>query len=253
MRRLASLAVALLTVAPCASAGHLRVLFVGNSYTSVNNLPGMLSALARSLGDVAETVMVAPGGYTLRQHSEDADTLATINAGSWDIMVLQEQSQMPELAQDQVEQFILPYALTLSKAVHRASPAARTVFYETWGRRAGDAQFCKVRPEVCTYQGMQDRIDATYRFLTERASGILAPVGEAWSEVRRSHPEIELYSGDGGHPSPQGTYLAACVLYAVLFGKTPAGASALGIAPDQARHLQEAAQTVVHSKLATGR
>jgi hypothetical protein len=247
MRKLAALAVTVLVSVTPAPAAQLRILFVGNSYTSVNDLPRTLGAIARSLGDLAETAMVAPGGYTLQQHSQDANTLAKIKAGPWDFVVLQEQSQMPELARDQVEDLILPWVLKLHQAVEIANPAARTVLFETWGKRDGDRQFCQVRPEVCTYRGMQDRIIATYRFLAERTAGVLAPVGEAWSEVRHTHPEIELYSNDGSHPSPQGTYLAACVFYAVLLGKTPAGADTLGIDRDQARHLQQVAEAVVLS------
>jgi hypothetical protein len=35
------------------------------------------------------------------------------------------------------------------------------------------------------------------------------------------HPD--LYDADGSHPSIAGSYLAACVLFATLFGESPAG------------------------------
>jgi hypothetical protein len=32
-----------------------------------------------------------------------------------------------------------------------------------------------------------------------------------------------LWQDDGSHPTTKGTYLAACVFYASIFGKSPAG------------------------------
>jgi hypothetical protein len=240
MRKIGIVVVAAALAWP-AHAGQLRVLFVGNSYTYVNDLPRMFTALARSLGATAETGMAAPGGYTLRQHSEDPGTLARIQAGPWDVVVLQEQSQMPELSPDQVQETIVPYAMRLRQAVHAASPGARVVLFETWGRRDGDTQRCPAQPEVCTYEGMQRRVDSTYRLVADRAPATVAPVGEVWAEVRRTHPEIALYSDDGSHPSRHGTYLAACVFYAVLFDASPVGGDPLGLDPAQASALQRAA------------
>jgi len=40
------------------------VLFLGNSYTYVNNLPVLLENIATSLGDVVNQDSQTPGGYT---------------------------------------------------------------------------------------------------------------------------------------------------------------------------------------------
>jgi hypothetical protein len=37
------------------------------------------------------------------------------------------------------------------------------------------------------------------------------------------HPELDLWQGDGSHPNSYGTYLAACVFYAVIFQESPEG------------------------------
>ena len=51
----------------------------------------------------------------------------------------------------------------------------------------------------------------------------VAPVGQAYAHVRNAHPELweRLYVEDGVHPSPLGTWLQACVLYATILGKDP--------------------------------
>jgi len=76
-------------------ADTTRVLFVGNSYTYVNDLPGIFKGLSNSLGRSVYTDMSAPGGYSLEQHLTNTETLLKISAGNWNYVVLQEQSQMP--------------------------------------------------------------------------------------------------------------------------------------------------------------
>ena len=53
-------------------------------------------------------------------------------------------------------------------------------------------------------------------------SALVVPVGLAWEQIRKQRSVAYLYS-DGKHPSLHGTYLAACVFYAVLFDESPIG------------------------------
>ena len=66
----------------------------------------------------------------------------------------------------------------------------------------------------------QDVLDDAFSRVASETDARFVPVGAAWQLARARHPEIELYAEDGGHASPAGTYLAACVFCAVL---TPAG------------------------------
>jgi len=242
----AGLLFALLLPARVCWAGGISVLFIGNSYVSVNDLPGMFAAIAKSKGEKADVDSVAPGGYTFEQHAKDKNTQTKIASKKWDFVVLQEQSQRPDWPNRQLEEMVTPYALRLDKFIRKAK--AKTVFYETWGHKNGDKGNCKSFPETCTYAGMQSRISATYADLTERTGGLLAPVGTAWQKTRNVHPEIDLYSGDGMHPSRAGTYLAACVFYSALFNKNVLGADSQGLPDNQAKILQIMAyKTVFHS------
>ena len=58
------------------SAQTKSVLFIGNSYTSVNNLPLTVKQLALSKGDSLFVDSNAPGGYTFQQHTTNATTLS---------------------------------------------------------------------------------------------------------------------------------------------------------------------------------
>ena len=70
-----------------------KILFLGNSYTAVNNLPNLLYQMALADGETIIFDSYTPGGYTLQQHSNDVTALAKINSQAWDVVVLQEQGQ----------------------------------------------------------------------------------------------------------------------------------------------------------------
>jgi hypothetical protein len=52
---------------------------------------------------------------------------------------------------------------------------------------------------------------------------VLAPAGLAWQRALHLDPALELHHADGRHASAAGSYLAACVLCAVLTGASPVG------------------------------
>src|SRR5207245_1915843 len=81
------------------ASGCTRVLFIGNSYTYVNDLPAMFAGLARSGGHRVETAMVAEGGATLAEHAASAATSAATTSKKWDVVVLKEETALPEVQQ----------------------------------------------------------------------------------------------------------------------------------------------------------
>ena len=88
----ACLATAMLTAAPsCVSAKSLRVLFVGNSFTFVNDLPHQLAHISASLGEHDITVANSTiGGCTAYYQRAESDTrTATLLQKDWDFIVLQ--------------------------------------------------------------------------------------------------------------------------------------------------------------------
>lgn len=196
-------------VRPTRASGErpLRVLFVGNSYTYVNDLPWLVGQLASSAGGARrlETGMVAEGGATLRSHWEGGRALEAIRAGRWDYVVLQEQSSLPLNQPDVMRK----YARLFDAEIRRAG--ARTVFYLTWSRQS--------RPET------QAALTEAYAGVARELGAELAPVGTAWHSALRENPRLALYSEDGSHPGPAGSYLAACVFYSVFYGKSPEGLS----------------------------
>ena len=240
-----------------------RILFIGNSYTAANTLHLLVSDLLIEAGHGGYTLDVTPGGHRLEQHAADADgsngdtrlrdLLVTGEEAAlgWDVVVLQEQSQVAGFPTTE------PYwigmvegATTLRDLASDAG--ADTVIFMTWGRRDGDAMNPTLYPD---YPTMQDRLSAGYTELARRLDGtgdpvFLAPVGESFRS-----PYLEgdtaafegLYVTDGSHPSIRGSYLAACTIFATIAGTSPVGLTSGPTELDATERLslQETAASVV--------
>ncbi len=219
--------------------GKVHVLFVGNSLTHVNDLPGMIVELAASRHILVEYDMYAPGGYTLFQHASAPALRDKINKGIWDFVVLQEQSQRPAFMDQWLEAQVFVHARKLGQMIKASNPQARVVFYVTMAKKNGDPMNAVNIPETGTYEGMQKRINAGYVRMAEQNHGLLAPVGFVWKNVRVNRPEVNIYADDT-HPNLAGTYLAACTFYSVLFKDSPMGLPhPKGIDDELAKYLQK--------------
>lgn len=204
-----------------AQSDTTRVLFIGNSYTSVNNLPAEFSACAASAGYNTIVSSSAPGGYTFQQHLSNTTTIGLIQEGNWDFVVLQEQSQIPSFPLSQVQTDCFPYAAALNDSIEKYSPCGETVFYQTWGRQNGDSQNCANWPPVCTYEGMDSLLQSRYQIMANDHSAIVSAVAAVRRYLRVNYPNYNLYQADGSHPSALGTYAAACTFTTTLFRINP--------------------------------
>lgn len=202
-----------------------RILWLGNSYTAYNNLPSMFYNLALSGGDTITFDANTPGGFTLSAHASNQTSLNKIGQGNWDYVIIQAQSQEPSFPPSQVNSQTLPYAIELDSLIHAASPCAKTVFYMTWGRKYGDSQNCGNYPPLCTFEGMNDRLRWGYKTMADETEGIIAPVGSSWKNAWYADSTTNLWNADLSHPSPAGSYLAACTFYSTILRKPSLGLS----------------------------
>lgn len=189
---------------PRAPAAPVRVLFIGNSYTYYNNMPEMVEHLS---GGLIETRMVARGGATLQQSWDIGLAPAAIREGRWDWVVIQEQSLLGGMRVDGAEQvndpdFFYDDVRMYDAEIRKAK--ARTMLYLTWARRAAPDQ--------------QAYLTHAYTSIAHELGVAVAPVGVAWQKVREKEPSLILHAADGSHPSPLGSYLAACVFVKAILG-----------------------------------
>jgi len=180
-----------------------RVLFIGNSYTYFNNLPMLLAGLAASDAESPkiEAEMVVRGGATLKQHWDDGKALAKLKSGQWDYVVLQDQSTLPITEPATMYKYARLFAAEIKKT------NGRLVFFLTWARQN--------KPET------QAALNNAYFGIAHELGALVAPVGVAWQKALAGSPTPQLYMLDQSHPNQAGSYLAACVFYSVITGKSP--------------------------------
>ena len=195
----------------CSSAAEgqapqaLRVLFVGNSQTSANDLPAVAADLARRSGRRLEYRTIAYAGFALEDHWSQGDARSAIASGRWDVVVMQQgPSALPE-SQVNLREWAMRFADEARS--HGARPALLTVWPESYRRSA-----------------LRDVI-ASYRRAATASRAELLPGGGAWRAARRCRPAFRLYGLDGFHLSLLGTYTAALAVYGRLFRAPLPGAS----------------------------
>jgi hypothetical protein len=72
-----------------------------------------------------------------------------------------------------------------------------------------------------------DSVTTSYVDAARAVDGLVLPAGEAVRDALRRDPTLQLFAGDGFHPTALGSYLAALVIYARLTGHSPTGISLL--------------------------
>lgn len=198
------------------ASSPLRILFIGNSYSF--HIPKQFANIASMNGKKVHVEQVTKGGWTLAKHAHAESTLKKIEDGKWDIVVLQEQSQVPAFVENQRSQRMDAAAKKLADAAREAG--ATPVFFLTWGRKRGDQQNAAVFPKD-TMEAMQRRLNQGYANAAKHAGGAyVVPVGRVWVEVVKAKPGVSLYAPDGSHPAKSGNALGAYVFYTALFNES---------------------------------
>jgi hypothetical protein len=212
---------------------EVNVLFIGNSYTYFHDMPKMVAELAkagkqRPLHFERET----PGGVSFEKHWKDGKALTKIQARKWDFVVLQEQSQAPLTKRDSM----FEYAKKLDAEIKKQG--GKSILYMTWATQN--------KPDN------QATITKAYIDLGKDLKALVAPVGNAWAEAMKADMKLVLHENDKSHPNTTGSYLAACVIYATVYNKSPEGlpGSIGGLTDDQAKPLQAAAWKAVQDQRA---
>lgn len=177
------------------------VLFIGNSFTARNDLPGLIARMATARGKTVRYDLINVGGASLRNHWNAGHALKAIQTGKYNAVVLQEQSTLPVKNAKRMFENVRLFDSEIKAA------GAQTVLYMTWARQHA--------PES------QQTITDAYMSIGKELDATVAPVGIAWRTFLDTHKQPVLHDKDQSHPSIAGSYLAACVFLAVLFKENP--------------------------------
>jgi hypothetical protein len=215
---------------------HVRILFLGNSYTAFNLLPGMVGELMLS------SQMLAPhigsslqGNYTLERHTTNAEGMDLLKKGAddgkpWDVVVVQEHSVVSAAAAvDADAKLLMENGLSkIVKSAHEVNPKVLVVVFEVWARheklwkeKSADALATGENPGQARARIHLANANAV-KAAQEKIPGaqiIVSPVGDFWWLVHDEYPAMSLYAEDGTHPDLMGTLLSAYVIVGSIGGR----------------------------------
>jgi hypothetical protein len=238
-------------------AGHsqdtTKVLFIGNSFTAANGLSVLFQKLAMNANIPVFVGDYSPGGISVGDYSQGTSAhscnpvvFSLIRSKLWDYVVVQ----------DNQGRFCLNYGvfsstsnvigghLIIQDSVISNNPCANMVWFAGWGFQG------PYPPYSTSGAQMIEKIFANYTFLNDTSKQIIAPIGPAWLVSMNNNPGINLWSSDSTHPSLEGSYLTACVLFATIFKKDPSNLTfTAGINSSDAQNLRNIAYPKVIDSL----
>lgn len=194
--------IGLLWLAPVllAQNGTMRVLFLGNSLTAGNDVPGLVRALAHLQGVTLTYDERSPGGVSLEDHWNFGHG-QLLQQAAFDVVVLQQgPSTLPE-SQSNLRTWAMTWA-DFARA-QGATPALYMVWPHTWQSNGFTL------------------VSQSYRNAAGAAGAAVFPAGEAWEAALAASPGLQLYSDDL-HGNQAGSLLAAMVIGRGLFSLDPA-------------------------------
>lgn len=217
------------SLSPLATGG-IHVLFVGNSLTYVNDLPGTVAALGASVHDTIRVASSTGADMALIDHlNGGSDALAQLRLGGWNYVILQQGSSTLPVNRDSLALWTRMFDPFIKAA------GAKTALYMVW--------------PTSDRQNFFDDCRLAYQQAAQAVNGVFMPAGEAWLQAWSVDPSLQLYASDGLHPTPLGTYLAALVIYERITGHDARGLPGraivagvdLGLSDAKVRQLQSAA------------
>ena len=178
-------------------AADIEVLFIGNSHSSYNNLPGLVQTLIEhGVADKSVNAFVAPGWGFLADRVNDGFTYETIQARPWTHVILQAQKYS-----------------TTGLYTYPTSAA------ELWIKRIKEQNAIPVMfpewPRKFNYEeGL--RVHQLHMSIAATEPACVAPIGLTWDLAIERYPQLEFHASDGNHSNPRGALLSAYVFYEVI-------------------------------------
>ena len=189
-----------------------KVLFVGNSFTFYWNLPSQLEKMAQEQNLDWDVNQSTAGGATLRDHwqgNKDLKTREILSKTTFERVIFQDHSTYPIMHIDTTEFYF-------SKLKTLLPPQTKIYLYATWYYPNFPVEGLVIKDSKEIESNLKD-ISKKYKNIE------IIPVGRAFDLFSSKYPGIKLLTDDAKHPSHNGTYLAACVFYATLTGKSSKG------------------------------
>jgi hypothetical protein len=108
-------------------------------------------------------------------------------------------------------------------------PTLKTVFTDYAKKNSAIVRAKGAKPAFFMSWAYADKPEMTaqlaeaYTIAGNENNALVIPAGLAFARAIGKQPELNLYAPDKRHPSLAGTYLATCVVFASLTGRSPVG------------------------------
>lgn len=201
-----------------------RVLFIGNSFMSYNDLPLLFSQLAQGAGENVVVASHMPGGASVGDtiqgtfaHMYNPAVYALIKSNEWDFLFLQDRQSRFAMSRGVFpgDSKVVEGHVKIRDSLLFYHPCAHMIWFAGFGTKNG------YPPYSTTGVGLIDSIYQNYQYLEDSAGQVIAPVGPAYLRIIAGYPSLDLWGPDEEHPSLKGSMLIASVLYTTVF-KRPA-------------------------------
>jgi Secretion system C-terminal sorting domain/Domain of unknown function (DUF4886)/Immunoglobulin domain len=226
------------------SQNQINVLFIGNSLTGYNDLPGMVESISKKAGKDVLVDKCMRYGLALRHIVNDVSVIDKINEKDWDYVVLQS---------DDITAFDDMYHIEINtlnrfkEYIYDNCSQTNIIYQMIWGIKGGVI----IQGEgTYTYEEYITKIYNGTLHIANELNLIIAPVGWAWRECINTRPEIELFASDRAHPAYPGSYLGACVFFNIIFGEEIRNNNYYGdLSSENAIYMQSVANKIVLENL----
>ncbi len=220
----------------------VKIFFLGNSFTGVNNLPSIIENLAVIAGKNFAIDAHTPGGQSSTDHILNPIVYQKLQANDWDYVVIQDNQGAYVNNPSYVSAAVLDANFQLLDSIKSYNSCSKVVWFGGWGPDGGLPQYF---PDDSTISCI-NRILDNMVYQNSLVDEIVAPIGEAWIKTIMEQNSINLYAADGIHPSTAGSVAAAAVLYSVIFKENPALINYTGsLSPADALYLLQTGYDVV--------
>ena len=184
-------------------AENFEILFMGNSHSSSNGLPNILTTLIKTgLPGATATARAAPGFSFLAERLTDGVSQPLLVSRPWTHVILQAQkyssSGLYYYPTDAAEEWI-----RRAKAQN-----ALPIMFPEWPRRGNLEE--------------GPRVHQLHLDIASREAACVAPIAAAWEESRVRDPFLVLHARDGNHANLAGSLLTAFVFYEFITGRVAA-------------------------------
>lgn len=217
-------------------------LFIGNSFTYMNDMPDMFDEMANNAGKNVFVKSSTKGGANFEEHAQRTNMFQAISSHKWDNVIIQGHSREFIHSAAYVDSASIPHLNKILDSIYVNNPCTNVYFYMTWGYEDGYGGY----EYTNEFENMADTIHGGYQRVGQKYLIPVVPIGAVWKNVKldsRAH----LYSPDKFHPNHTGSYLVASTFFSAFFDEKNTYYRPIAVSKKWGKYIANEAYEYVHN------